>query len=150
MGDTASFPLWLPIFGIGLWLLVGAVLSELARWPELAFRFPASEEPPGRTLHGQVAAVGIVGENNVTVLTVADTGLYMRAMILFRFRRRPVLVPWAEVTYVGERKFLWSRSHVLDLGGVTRIRVKDGGFYVIEPFLEGASSVEARSAAKNG
>jgi hypothetical protein len=146
--DSGGFPFWLPFLLVGLWLLVGAVLSEVARWPELAFRFPARDEPPGRTVPGEVVSVGIVGENNVTVLTVGDAGLYLRPRLLFRFRRPPVLVPWAEVTYVGERRVFWWRTHVLDLGGVTSMRIKEGAFSVVEPFLVGASSIEARSVLR--
>ena len=93
------------------------------------------------------ADVGIVGDKNVTYLSVSDRGLYLRSHVLFRFMRAPVLVPWSEVKYVSERKVLWSRSYLVDLGGITTIRVRERAFLAMEGFLVGASSTAARQRA---
>jgi hypothetical protein len=146
-GDPFASPAIFPFFFIALWLAVGAILSILSRWTELAGRFPAAAQPSGTTLGGQVVSVGVVGENNVTYLTVSPEGLYLRSHFLFRFMRRPVLVPWTEVRYVSERKTLWWRSYMFDLGGITTIRVKKRAFSTMDAFLVGPSSAEARQLA---
>lgn len=133
---TASFPLWFPLGFVGLWLLVGALLSEFSGWPALSRRFPADERPIGIALRGQVVGIGNVGENNVTGLIVTSMGLYMYANPLFRFRRPPILIPWREIQYVSERRFLWMHSHKLSLGGgITTIRVKEKALRELQHFL---------------
>lgn len=146
MNEPSAFPLWFPFLLVGGWLLVGALLSGLSHWPELACRFPGVERPAGTTLRGQVVGIGLVNENNVTTLVVAPTGLYLSANVLFRFRRPPILLPWGEVRFVSERKVLWWRNYVLDLGGVTEIRIKARAFAALEPFLIGSSSAAAGRA----
>ena len=146
MNEPSAFPLWFPFLFVGGWLLVGALLGELSRWPELAYRFPGGQRPIGTTLSGQVVGMGFVSENNVTTLVVAPTGLYLSANVLFRFRRPPILVPWGEVRYVSERKILWWRNYVLDLGGVTQIRIKAKAFAALEPLLIGSSLAGGRRA----
>ena len=63
-------------------------------------------------------------KKNAAALIRSPSGLYLYAMALFRFRRPPVLVPWAKVRYVDSHQLLWSRWHVLDLGGVTTLSVR--------------------------
>ena len=107
-----------------VWLLVTTLLSALSGWPALAAAFPGGPIPDGERLRGQVLGLGLVRENNVTTLVPCARGLYLYAMILFRLRRPPVLVPWSQVRYRDSRRLLWSRWYVLDLGGVTSIRVR--------------------------
>ena len=106
------------------WLLITSLLSSLSGWPVLAATFPAVVRPEGKGLRGQVIGIGAVRENNVTIVIPSANGLYLYAMILFRFRRAPVLVPWVNVRYVDSHQFLWSRWHVVDLGGITTLSVR--------------------------
>ena len=62
---------------------------------------------------------------------------------LFRFRRPPLLVPWPEVRYVGERRMLWRRAWVLDLGGITTVAVKKEAYVAIEPCISRRIGVPA-------
>ncbi|MEO8362485.1 MAG: hypothetical protein ABI672_20835 [Vicinamibacteria bacterium] len=128
-----------PIVSLGvfmvIWLSVGSLLSILSGWSRLANRFPAEGEPPGDRLRGQVVGLGSINERNVTSLTPTAQGLYMKTMFLFRFMRRPVLVPWREIKYVRERKILWMRSHIFDLAGLTTIEVKARAFEMLQARL---------------
>ena len=118
---------------VPIWSTVTALLSRLSGWPSLASRFPAiPEAPAGESVRGQVLGVGMVRENNVTTLIASPAGLHLSAMFLFRLGRPPVLVPWSEVRHVSERTWFGSRSHVLDLGGITTIRLKDKGYRMME------------------
>jgi hypothetical protein len=93
-----------------------------------------------------VTSIGLIGENRVTLLSLSPAGLGLKAVLMFRFMRRPILVPWSEVRYVSTRTILWWRSHVFDLGGITQIRVKHAAFDLVQPFLCGAPGSEACGA----
>jgi hypothetical protein len=133
-GDQ-GLPLWFPLFFVALWLFVGAMLAYTSGWVALAARYRAGERPSGRVLRGQVIAVGSVSENNVTYLIPTEAGLYMYPMFLFRFMRPPILLPWREVVYDSSRRFLWMRSHKLQLADLTSIRMKEKGLRELLPFL---------------
>lgn len=118
-----------------LWLFVGALLSQLSGWPRLAERFRVEGVPSGRLLGGQVVAVGWVNENNVTNLIIGPEGLCLKASLLFRFRRPTLLVPWPYVRYVSQRKVLWWKSFLLDLGDVTTLRIREAAFQEAKPYI---------------
>jgi hypothetical protein len=139
----ALLPL-IPVGLVGMWLLVGAVLAELSGWPRLARRYLAATAPVGSPLSGQVVSVGWSSERNVTTLVVSTEGLHLRPMILFRFRRPPLLVPWRDVAHESERRILGSRQYALKLGGTTTLWVKERAFQEIGPHLQ---SPAARSGA---
>ncbi len=111
---------------VALWLLVTTLLSTLSGWPALAAAFPGGPIPPGTRLRGQVIGLGAIQEKNVTTLIACPQGLYLYALFLFRLRRPPVLVPWSQVRCLERKRFLWNRWYVLDLGGVTTLRVRQG------------------------
>ncbi len=123
------------LFFVLIWSAVTLLLSHLSGWPSLASQFPARETPAGVTLRGQVVGMGMVRENNVTSLVVSPEGLHLSALFLFRLGRPPALVPWSQVSYVSERKLLWWRDHLLDLGGLTTVRVRDRASELIKPYL---------------
>ena len=149
MGNE-PFPLWFPLFFVTLWLFVGAVLSELSRWPALARAYPDNPTARGQRLRGQVTAVGWVNENNVTTIEVTPVGLRLRAVLLFRFRRPPLLIPWEHIRSTEERRFLWARWYVLDLGGITTMSVKARLLEAVRPHLTGpAASDASRFMAKS-
>jgi hypothetical protein len=64
-----------------------------------------------------------VSEHNVTRIIVAKEGLCLEAIVLFRFRRPTLLIPWSMIGWVRQRKFLWWNLYELDLAGATSIRI---------------------------
>jgi len=131
MMSTTSVTAPIIAIGIGLlifaavWLVISILLSSLAGWPSLAEAFPGGPVPPGDRLRGVVLGLGAVRENNVTTLVPCPQGLYLYAMILFRLHRPPVLVPWARIRCLERKHFLWNRWYVLDLAGITTLKVRD-------------------------
>ena len=117
-----------PVLFVAMWFGVGALLAEMSGWPDLARKFPGGPRPNGQRLRRQVIKIGSVNENGVTGIVVSESGLYLDAMLLFRFRRPPVLVPWDSVTYSTDRRFLWYRWHEFDLGGITTISVRPAAY----------------------
>jgi hypothetical protein len=139
----ALLPL-IPVGLVAMWLLIGTVLAELSGWPGLARRYRAATAPEGAHLSGQVVSFGWCSERNVTRLVVSAEGLYLRPMILFRFRRPPLLVPWHDLAHESERRILGSRQYALKIGGTTTLWVKERAFQEIGPYLQ---NPPARSGA---
>jgi hypothetical protein len=121
-------PIGAPLFFVGMWLLVGMILSHVSGWASLGEQYAATGRPTGTRMWGQVVSIGPVRENGVTGLVVGPEGLYLFSNPLFRFGRRPLLIPWHAVTYASCRKVLWTRTYTLDLGGITTVRVREGAF----------------------
>jgi len=109
-----------------LWTAVTGLLAYVSGWPALAAAYRCMARPPGASLRGQVIALGLVRERNVTYLILTASGLYLYPLWPFRFMRPPLLVPWKEVRYLDSRQIFWLRSADLDLGGLARLRVRPG------------------------
>jgi hypothetical protein len=109
----------------GLWLLITAALASFSGWTALAAAFPGGSRPAGDVVRRQVYGLGRVQEKGVTNAIAAPQGLYLFPMLLFGFRRSPVLVPWSRVRYRESHKLLWSRWHEVDLGGITVVKIGD-------------------------
>ena len=121
-------PIGAPLFFAGMWFLVGMILSHVSGWASLGQRYAATGRPAGHRMWGQVVSIGPVRENGVTGLAVGPEGLHLFSNPLFRFGRRPLLIPWRAVTYVSDRKLLWWRLYTLDIGGITTVRVRQAAF----------------------
>ena len=109
----------------GLWLLITGALARFSGWTALAAAFPGRLRPNGEVVRRQVVGLGSINENGVTNVIMAPEGLYLFPMVLFSYRRAPVLVPWAKLRYVESHQILWSRWHEVDLGGITILKVRD-------------------------
>jgi hypothetical protein len=140
LGVAAGLAVGLLVF-VPFWMAIGALLTQVSGWRRVPERFPAGDIPPdGVRFWNQVAAFGVVRENNVTRLVVSPAGLHVSAMVLFRFRRPPILVPWDQVRWQSERRFLWVRHHRLGLGGLATITVKDTAYRAAAPYLTGPTA----------
>ena len=129
--ETTAFVLF-PLYFVGIWLLVGAVLAWMSGWSMLAERYTASTRPFGTPMTGQVTKIGSVSEGNVTRIIVAEEGLFLEAMLLFRFKRPALLIPWQMIGSVRQHKVLWWTFFDLELAGVTSIRIKRKGYEALK------------------
>ena len=120
--ETAGVVLF-PLYFVGLWLLVGTILAWKSGWSALAERYSASTRPSGTAIFGQVTKFGSVSEGNVTRIIVAQEGLFLEAILLFRFKRPALLIPWTMIGWVRQGKMLWWSFYELDLAGTTSIRI---------------------------
>jgi hypothetical protein len=144
---VVTIVLLFPLVFVGLWMWICSLLASLARWPALAAQYPARDPAAGKPIRGEVTAVGAVRDRHATILHVSPLGLHMLAWWPFKVRRAPVLVPWAAVRYVSRGSLPWAKTHLLDLGGITTLRVRDRGFQAIEPHLAPDEQSRARSAS---
>jgi hypothetical protein len=131
-----TFSFWWPLLFVAVWLVVSVLLSEQSRWPVLARRFPGGPRPDGIAYRGQVTNIGGQGEHGVTVLIPTAAGLYLCPILLFRFHRAPVLVPWALTRHENEYRFLTSMCHSLVLSDVTTIEIRDRAWRAIADKLD--------------
>jgi hypothetical protein len=131
-------PWWIVLVLLALWLVGNAIGARASGWSALATRFRAGPQPDAPKLTHQVLRVGSVRESRATVMIATDAGLYLCSHPLVLFRP-PLLIPWSLIRYAGGQQFLWMRTRVLDLDGVTTIGVRDTAFQAISPFLTSAS-----------
>lgn len=124
-----------PFFFLGMWLLVCTILTEFSGWSRLARSYPGGPRPEGRRIRGAVMGMGVVGENNVTVMIPTAEGLYLYSTFLFRFHRPPLLVPWRDIRNDGERGVRWWRNVVLELGSETTLRIRAKAYPLLAPYL---------------
>lgn len=106
-----------PIVFVGFWMGIGYLLALLGGWTRLAARYRTSEPSP---LGAESASgmLGLVSYNGVLVVGLAEDGLDLRTMLLFRAGHPPLRIPWAEIQVEGESRGL--------LGRVTRLRLGHG------------------------
>jgi hypothetical protein len=131
-----TLPWWGALL-FGLWIVSNAIGAYTSGWSALARRFQAGSQPDGPRLTHQVMRVGSVRESRSTVMIPTPAGLYLHSHPLMFFRP-PLLIPWSLIRYAGGHQFLWMRTRVLDLDGVTTIGVRDNAFREITPYLTNA------------
>ena len=140
--------LFYPTF-IGGLLLVQARLAWNSGWSALATRYRTHVRPNGRRFWRQVTRFGTVPEGGMTILTVSDSGLFLRPFPLFFFRRPPLLIPWREIGWVRERKtFPWGRDYELDLGGITTVQVRGKAFAAMQSLIPQLSAGSPPNAGR--
>jgi hypothetical protein len=126
------------VFFVPFWMAIGALITQISGWRRVAARYPAGDVPPeGEHFSNQVTGFGIVSENNVTRVIVSPAGLHLSAIFPFRFRRPPLFVPWDQVRWKSERRFLWVHAQRLDLGGLATVTMKDEGYRAAARYMAG-------------
>ena len=132
-------PWWAALVLLSLWVMSNAIVAYTSGWIALAKRFRAGAPPEGPRLTHQVA------RSRSTVMIPAVEGLYLHSHPLVMFHP-PLLIPWSLIRYAGGQQFLWLRTRVLDLDGITTISLSDAAFREISPFLTSASPTTTSGA----
>jgi len=146
--DTISCPAFLWLYGLFcLGILVLLFYSEISGWPALAKEFPGRGQPEGILVSGQILAMGVAREFAKTTMIVAPDGLYLSSIVFARFRRLEAFIPWPQVRYLSDRRYLGARWHKLDLGGIASPTISEDAYHAIEPYIsrsQAAASFERR------
>lgn len=138
MNEPQPLPLWFiplfPLFFVGMWMFVTALLSAAGGWGALGRLYP---DPDGRARSplqsfGSASAYlrrgGIplpVNYNNCVVVEVAEAGLHLRPWLPFRFRHPPLLIPWDRIDRVDPGTLLFRRTVTIHPRGTgTRILLR--------------------------
>jgi hypothetical protein len=76
-------------------------------WAALAKRYRATNAPPGKQFSFQSAQLGMANYGSCLTIVVSADGLYLSVFPPFRFGHPPILIPWAEIHNLKEKRILW-------------------------------------------
>jgi hypothetical protein len=93
------------------------VLAAEPRLSRMAAEYRTSGAPVGIAFHGCSGTVGSVVFRRGLTFIVAKPGLYVAPGPVFRLALGPLLIPWADVTSVAERRYLLYRRGAYFLQG---------------------------------
>jgi hypothetical protein len=96
-----------PLAFVLLWCFVCLLLSFVSGWRRLALSYATDQPPHGTPFPWQSGNVGFVQYRNCLNIYVAEDGLYLSVVWLFRLGHKPLLVPWSAINDVQEKQILW-------------------------------------------
>lgn len=86
-----------PIFFVGMWTLISAIIAAVSGWGAMATRYPLPPTQRGQSLpSGWAIRVGIANYRGTMSFEALPEGLVIRVMRLFPFHP-PLLVPWRAI-----------------------------------------------------
>ena len=128
--NTLPTHFWLlfPVFFIGLWALIGLLISFLSGWWVLASRFSTTEQPFGDVKTAGPLFYGVylrfwTHYSSVVRITAAHDALYLSVLFLFRIGHPPLRIPWNEIRFTATTYF-FRRYMVLTLGTTEQIPLR--------------------------
>ncbi|MBN2002908.1 MAG: hypothetical protein JXA21_06095 [Anaerolineae bacterium] len=95
-----------PVFFVGMWCGVIALLSVMGGWSRLATVYRAEEGYVGPIWHFQTVRLGLTRYRGVLTVGANPEGLYLAVMPLFRIAHPPLWIPWNEVEIIEQAGFL--------------------------------------------
>lgn len=109
----------LPLFVV-LWTGLSALLATLAGWPWLAKRFASEQPVTGETFRFASGSMGAtiwlpVSYRCSLFYTVADSGLHMSVLVLFRLLSPPLFIPWEQVASINQERVWLLNTSVIRL-----------------------------------
>ncbi|RTQ48874.1 hypothetical protein EJV47_14855 [Hymenobacter gummosus] len=116
--------LWIgPLFIGGfaaLWAFVSKVLSWLG-WQRLADEYAVAAAPPSEVrLRLSWAKLGLVDYKNVIEAGLGPEGLSLTVPAIFRIGHPALLIPWAALGPVHQRRQLWNTHYQLSISTAGR------------------------------
>lgn len=119
-----------PIFFIGLWLLVAAIVSAVGGWGELAERYPAPPTAEGTVYPSNSGVLQRrflpVNYNFILTVRVGDAGVGLETNSLFRYKHPPLLIPWQAIRDCRRFSFLFYSGALLRVEEPS-VRIAIGG-----------------------
>lgn len=112
-----NFEIFFVLFGIYMFCAVATAVAFLGGWRKLASQFPAPQNyAEGQLFKRQSGSVGAANYNKILYIRVSAQGLYLACIFPFRFMHPPLLVPWAQVKALRQKRFLWRTASYLTIG----------------------------------
>ena len=107
---------WLfPLVFVGMWLLVGTLLSVMSGWFGLMQRFPDRPQPAIFKLNNAYGSLRGVNFNGILILSVCPDGLRVGVWRIFAPFARSIFVPWQALSVTRRNRILW-KTAVLRFG----------------------------------
>lgn len=115
---------WLLALFVVFWTGLSALLAMLAGWPRLATRFRSDQMVAGETFRFASGAMGAsiwlpVSYRCNLFYTVADSGLHLSVLFLFRLMSPPLFIPWEQVASITEERIWLINTAVIRLRGTS-------------------------------
>jgi len=114
-------PQWFLLTFGAMWLGICSILAILGGWRSLAMDFCAAEPATGEVFRFVSGSMGLgvfpVSYGRCLFVTVAQTGVQISILFLFRVLSPPLFIPWTEVESVEEKRFLLFRSTLIRVRG---------------------------------
>jgi hypothetical protein len=107
MHDLTRGPWIVPVLVVFALVIVPTLIGQISGWASLAQRFPSTLPFSGKIWKAKSARMrGGMGYNNCLTIGAGPDGLYLALVIpSFIFRGHPpLLVPWHEISVLGEKK----------------------------------------------
>lgn len=105
-----------------MWLLVSFLLAQIG-WNQLR-EFATMEAPEGQNFYMQNATVGGPRYKGALTFVVAERGLYLRPIWLFRFSHPPLFVPWHAFESHIPQKMMWLYTTLFTIRTTRRQKVR--------------------------
>jgi hypothetical protein len=96
-----------PLVFVALWCFVCLLLSFVGGWRRLALSYATDQPPRGTPFCWQSGTIGFVQYRNCLNFDVAEEGLYLSAVWLFRLGHRTLLIPWSAINDVQQQQIFW-------------------------------------------
>lgn len=117
----AVFWIIFPLYFVGLWLLVSAVISYIGGWTTLAKEYRNTAKVFGECWTRQSGQMRwLASYGSCLTLGADEAGFYLATMPLFRYRHPPLFIPWDRIA-IARRRFLFFEFIEFRLGGELRI-----------------------------
>lgn len=107
MPHTTGLSTWLllaliilvwPVFFGGLWTFVLMSMSFIGGWRRLARHYRTVRPPKGRrVIRGATGMVGLTSYNRVLTVTIADDGIFIAPLWMFRIGHPTLFIPWRDI-----------------------------------------------------
>ena len=122
-----------PIGSVAIWSGNCVLLALLSGWAALARRYRCADDEPHGAEHFVTGMLGVVSFRGALTVGIAEDGLDLRVMAVFRPGHPPLRIPWDAIQVEGEAR-RWF------FGPVTHLRLGPGG-----PLLRLPSEIWARA-----
>jgi len=117
-----NFPIFFPLFFLGMWILIAYWIALMGGWRLLAKRFRLQGPFLGQKWHMQSAGMRWLTNYNGALTIGADTtGLFIVPIFFFRVWHPALFVPWAEITATPRTHLYFLRVVELRLGRAEEI-----------------------------
>src|SRR5262249_19620274 len=101
----ATVPIVVTLLFAGSWCLAMLLVSRIGGGAVLAGRYGAASDPDGKQFVFQSAALGHMNYGSCLTVVVGSAGLYLKVFPLLSLGHPPLLIPWADMHDLQEKKF---------------------------------------------
>jgi hypothetical protein len=105
---------WIPVIIVAMFVVMGAGISLLGGWHELAGRFRSDDPIEGERFRFRSGSMGWpyfpVNYGGCLFATVGPRGFRLSVIFAFRFLHPPLVIPWTEVERCEPARY-WFRKY---------------------------------------